>query len=174
MFTLLTTGYGPTTDIAFQYSGHFTPYVFTASALALASYRRAPYAAFRSITAALAIGTFLCTKHWGAFPPGPMFKGGFSIISFARPTAADFRKARDLAALAAMIPEDASYAVTEQELPHVSGRLKVLALRDGPMGTDYVLYGVASGGSQFGAQLLASGAYVEVAQRPGLILIKRK
>ena len=38
LFTLMTTAYPPTTDIAFQYSGHFTPYLFTASAVALAAY----------------------------------------------------------------------------------------------------------------------------------------
>jgi uncharacterized membrane protein len=174
VLTLLTTGYGPTTDIAFQYSGHYTPYVFTASALALASYRGFQPARFRSVAIALAVGTFLCTKHWGAIPPAPGFKGGFYVISFAKPSAADRQKARDLAELAAMIPEQASFAVTEQELPHVSGRLKVMGLRDGPLGTDYVLYGVESGGYQHCAALLASGVYVEIAQRPGLRLLKKK
>ena len=38
MFTLLTTGYAPTTDIAFQYSGHYVPYVFAAAGVMLAAY----------------------------------------------------------------------------------------------------------------------------------------
>ena len=99
MFTLLTTAYPPTTDIAFQYSGHFTPYVFTASAIALASYRGARPAVFRSVVAALAIGTFLTTKHWGAIPPSGSLKGGFSLISFATPTrtiSAKFATSRSL------------------------------------------------------------------------------
>ena len=73
-----------------------------------------------------------------------------------------------------MIPEEASFAVSENELPHVSGRLKVLTLRDGVSSPDYILYGVASGGAHVGAQLLAGGDYVEVAQRPGLMLLKRR
>jgi len=173
MLTLLTTGYGPTTDIAFQYSGHFTPYVFAASAVALASYRGARPAVFRSVVAALALSTFLCTRDWGAFPPSGSLKGGFSIISFAVPTAADFRKARDLAQLAAMIPEGASFAVSDNELPHVSGHLNVLTLQDG-IGAEYLLYGIGSRGANVGEQLLASGEYVEVAQRPNLRLLKRK
>jgi len=172
LFTLLTTGYGPTTDIAFQYSGHFTPYIFTASALALAAYTWQGKVKARAAVAALVVATFLCTKHWGAFPPSGNFKGGFSIISFATPTADDRRKERDIRELAAMIPEEASFAVSENELPHVSGRLKVLSLRYGADGADYVLYG-ASGGA-IGAAAVASGEYIEVARRPGVTLIKRK
>jgi len=173
LFTLLTTAYGPTTDIAFQYSGHFTPYVFMASAVALASCASHDRLKARATVAALAIGTLLCTKYWGAFPPGPNFKSGFSNIIFSTPTAADRQKARDLADLAAMIPEQATFAVSEQELPHVSGRLKVLTLRDGIGGPDYVLYGTTSAGAAIAAQALASGQYVEIAQRPGLSLLKR-
>jgi uncharacterized membrane protein len=172
--TLLTTGYGPTTDIAFQYSGHFTPYVFTASAVALAASRGFRPFVFRSSVAALVVGTFLCTHQWGAFPPSGRLKGGFSIISFAWPTAADLRKRRDLAQLAAMIPEEASFAVSEQELPHVSGRLKVMTLRDGAGGAEYVLYGIGSGGSHIATQLLAGGDYVMVAERPAVALLKRR
>jgi uncharacterized membrane protein len=174
LFTLLTTAYGPTTDIAFQYSGHFTPYIFMASAVALASINAKGRLPARAALGALIVGTFLCTKHWGAFPPSTTFKGGFSMVSFARPTAADFQKARDLKELAAMIPEDAPFAVSEQELPHVSGRLKVLTLRDSAAGADYALYGVTSAGANIAADELAKGTFVEIARRPGLMLLKRK
>ena len=73
-----------------------------------------------------------------------------------------------------MIPEQASFAVSEQELPHVSGRLKVMTLRDGAGGAEYVLYGIGSGGSHIAAQLLAGGDYVMVAERPGVALLKRR
>jgi uncharacterized membrane protein len=174
LFTLLTTAYGPTTDIAFQYSGHFTPYIFIASALALASSTAQRRPARRAALGALVVGTLLCTKHWGAFPPGGPFKGGFSLVSFAIPTAADFQKRRDLKELATKIPEGAPFAVSEQELPHVSGHLKVLALRDGISGAEYALYGTASAGANFAAEALARGDYVQIAERPGLALIKRK
>ena len=39
-FTLLTTGYAPTLDIGYQYSGYFIPYIFPAAALALAGIAR--------------------------------------------------------------------------------------------------------------------------------------
>jgi uncharacterized membrane protein len=175
LFTLLTTQYSPTTDIAFQYSGHFTAYIFMASAVALAACLAEGRIKGRAAAAALLVGTFLCTKHWGAFPPSGTFKSGFSLISFARPTAADFKKARDLAELAKLVPEAAPVAVSEQELPHVSDRfLKLLTLRDGAPEAEYILYGTSSAGAHIAAQVLASGQYVEIAQRPGLSLLRRK
>jgi uncharacterized membrane protein len=174
LFTLLTTAYSPTTDIAFQYSGHFTPYVFMASGVALAACFAEGRLKGRAAAAALIVGTFFCTKHWGAFPPSGTFKSGFSLISFAKPTADDFRKARDLKELAALIPEGTPFAVSEQELPHVSGRQKIMTLRDGAAGADYILYGTSSAGAHIAAQVLASGEYVEIAQRPGLALLRRK
>ena len=175
LFTLLTTQYSPTTDIAFQYSGHFTAYIFMASAIALAACLAEGRLKGRAAAAALIVGTFLCTKHWGAFPPSGTFKSGFSIINFTKPTAADFRKARDLADLARLVPEGANLAVSEQELPHVSDRiLKLLTLRDGAAGAEYILYGTGSAGAHIAAQVLASGEYVEIANRPGLALLRRK
>jgi uncharacterized membrane protein len=174
LFTLLTTAYPPTIDIGFQYSGHLTAYIFPAAALALASVKSLGRIPGRAALGALIAGTFLCTLHWGAVPPSSSFKGGFSIISFDRPTKADFQKDRDLRELAAMIPEWSSFAVSENELPHVSTRYKVFALRDGTGDVEYLLYGTGSPGAQHGQEALNSGKYYEVATRPGLVLLKRK
>jgi uncharacterized membrane protein len=174
MFTLLTTAYGPTTDIGFQYSGHFTPYLFMASSVALASCVAHDRLKARATVATVALATFLCTRYWGAVPPNPSFRGGFSVISFATPTPADRIKKRDLATLLAMIPEGATFAVSEQELPHASGRRNVFSLRDGTGEMQYLLYGVNSAGANHGQDALSSGNYVEVATRPGLVLLKHK
>src|SRR5439155_19610847 len=137
MFTLLTTGYEPTTDIGFQYSGQFTAYVFTASAVMLSTYRSDPRGRLkmRAALAALAAGTILSTAQWGAFPPHGI-KGGFSYVNFQQPSAADEQKERDLQELFAMIPAEATYAVSEQEMPHVSGRLTVRSLKYDTSGAD--------------------------------------
>jgi uncharacterized membrane protein len=177
MFTLLTTAYAPTTDIGFQYSCHYIPYLFTASALALASYGSLGQRAvgrFPAALTALGIGTFLCTAQWGAFPPRGTIRGGFVDVAFSRPTPADEQKARDLAELAAMIPSEAMFAVTEEELPHVSGRLNVLGMKYGVGNAEYVLYATSGQGSYVGAQALADGSFIEIAKRPGLMLLKRK
>jgi len=176
LFTLLTTAYAPTTDMGFQYSGHFTPYIFPAAAVALAAYRSGekPNVKLRAALVAVCTGTILCTIHWGAFPPNGMIKGGFVNVNFAQPTEADRQKERDLVELAAMIPPEAKVGVSEEELPHVSGRLYVLTLKYGVGNAEYVLYGPGSQGGYVGTQALSDGSFVEVAARTGLMLLKRK
>jgi uncharacterized membrane protein len=175
LFTLLTTAYPPTTDIGFQYSGHFTPYLFAASAVALAAYQVDLNAIrLRAALVALGLGTLLTTAHWGAFPPNGTIKGGFAMVGFGHPTVADEQKAKDLAELAAMIPTEAKFAVSEEELPHVSGRLGVMTLKYGVGAAEYVLYGPSSQGGSIGAQAASDGTFVELARRAGVVLLKRK
>lgn len=172
IFTVLTTGYGPTVDIGFQYSAHFIPYVFPAAALALAAcgegVRR------RAALAALVAGTLLTTTLWGAIPPRESIRGGFFELPMTPPTEADRQKHRDLQELNAMIPPDASVAVSEQEMPHIS-RLHTFSLRD-TTDAEYLLYGVGSGfyGSNNAEQALARGEFEKIAERPGLVLLKRR
>jgi hypothetical protein len=73
-----------------------------------------------------------------------------------------------------MVPEKASVAVSENEMPHVSGRYDIRTLRDGTFACDYLLYGTSSPGADVAAKALADGEYVEVATRPGLALLRRK
>jgi uncharacterized membrane protein len=178
LFTLLTTAYGPTTDIAFQYSGHFTGYVFPAAALALAAYPATRDGLLRrraAVGAALA-AALLCIDHWGAIPPRQAVRGGFGSITFEQPTPAQKQKARDLADLAAMVPLDAPIAVSENELPHLSTRLDCYSLRDGWDGATWVLYAENTGGfgADNGEKARTSGDYEEVARRPGLVLLRKK
>jgi uncharacterized membrane protein len=177
MLTLLSTRYAPTIDIGFQYSANFIPYIFTASVIALEAMGGTVEGRARrkAALAAVAIGTVLCGVFWGAIPPRKSFKGGFDVIPMtARPTEADWRKDRDLKELHMMVPPDAMLAVSEQEMPHIS-RLNMASLRD-TTDADYMLYGVGSGsyGAANGDRTLASGEFVKVAERPGLILTKRK
>ncbi len=176
IFTLLTTQYGPTIDIGFQYSGHFIPYLFAASVLGIASYgaegkgltRR------RAALAALIMGTVLCGVFWGAIPPRQSMHGGFNTLTMRAPTAADRQKHKDLLQLNAMIPPTASVAMSEAEMPHVS-RLDMRSLRD-TTDADYILYGIGSGGAgaSNAERVLAAGEFEKIAERPGLALLKRK
>jgi len=95
-------------------------------------------------------------------------------VPFTRPTAAHLQKERDLLELAAKIPKDATFSVSEEELPHVSGHLHCLTLRESTNSADYLLYGTESSGSGVGNKALADGDYVEVERRPGLVLLKKK
>jgi uncharacterized membrane protein len=176
IFTILTTQYAPTIDIGFQYSGHFLPYLFPAAVLAIATYpaEGVGRAQRRAAVAALVTGIVLCGIHWGAIPPRDTIHGGFNTMSMRPPTAADRQKDRDLKALHAMIPPDASVAISEAEMPHVS-RLWMRTLRDGT-DADYILYGTSSGyaGATNAERVLAAGEFEKIAERPGLALLRRK
>jgi len=176
LLTLLTTGYGPTIDIGFQYVADFIPYVFPASVLALEALGKGDGGPARrqSATAAMLVGTALCGVFWGAIPPRETFHGGFDTLPMTAPTEADRRKEADLRALAARVPPEAWLAVSEHEMPHLS-RLNMLSLRD-TTDADYLLYAEGSGffGSDRAERALREGKFVVVAERPGLVLLKRK
>jgi hypothetical protein len=125
--------------------------------------------------AAMVVGTTLCGIFWGAIPPRKTCHGGFeSALPMTAPTDADRRKEADLRELAAMVPDDAWLAVSEREMPHLS-RLNMLTLRD-TADADYLLYAVGSGwfGSDRAEKALREGKFEKVAERPGLVLLKRK
>ncbi len=176
IFTILTTEYAPTIDTAFQYSGHFIPYLFSASALAIAAYRRDSCGPSRqrAALAALWTGTILCGVFWGAIPPRDSVRGGFNLMSMRAPTDAEKRKDWDLRELAAMVPPTATLAMSEAEMPHVS-RLWMRSLRD-TTDADYILYGLGTGGagSTNADRVLASGEFQKIAERPGIALLKRR
>jgi uncharacterized membrane protein len=181
-FTVLTTGYGPTVQISFQYVLLFVPFLFPAAAIALE--RFGPSAQGRARLAgalgAIAVATFFTTRIWGAMPPGDKFRGGFHDIPELRPlSAAEKQKARDLAELAALIPKKASVSVSDYEHPHVSTRMDAFALRNGYEGADYILFSEDAdpgGGRDNGHRALSTGEFEILQQRPGsrLLLLRRK
>ena len=175
LLTLLTTGYGPTIDIGFQYVADFIPYVFPAAVLALGGMGAAPGGVTRrrAALAAVVTGTVLCGVFWGAIPPRRAFHGGFDTLPMTPPTEGDRRKDEDLRALHAMVPADAWLAVSEHEMPHLS-RLNMISLRD-TSDADYLLYAVGSGyfGSDRADRARQAGQFREVGERPGLVLLER-
>jgi uncharacterized membrane protein len=176
VFTFLTTKYGPTIDIGFQYSAHFIPYLFSAAAVCLASYGATGTGLVRRRAALLALfaGTTLSGIFWGAIPPRDRVHGGFGTLSMRAPTDDERRKDKDLRELHAMIPKDASVAMSEAEMPHVS-HLKMRGLRDS-YDADYILYALGSGygGSTNADRALLNGQFEKIAERPGLALLKRR
>jgi uncharacterized membrane protein len=174
ILTLLTTEYSPTIEIGFQYSANFVPYIFPAAVLALEKLGQAPRgpAHRRAALASMILGTALCAVFWGAFPPRKSIHGGFNQMAMTRPTAAEITKHADLQELHRMVPESASLAVSEAEMPHLS-RFNMLSLRD-TTDADYLLYGQGSHGSDKAEKALAAGEFEKAAERPGLILLKRK
>lgn len=190
-FTLLTTAYGPTLDIGFQYSGYFIPYVFPAAALALAALagRKAVPAAAgapaaedragtvrrRAAVATLVAATIITTLHWGAIPPNNRFHSSYGTVNFDPPTPEQVQRRRDIKELMRMVPRDAVLAVSDREMPHVANRIECWNVSTGFQGADYILYGkvnaIPPDMTQVDAALRAG--YVRIADKPGVALLKR-
>ncbi len=142
ILTLLTTGYGPTLDIGYQYGCDFVPYVFPAAALALAAIgsgadgepRR------RAAAATLALASLVATAAWGAIPPRHDFHSSYGRLSFAPPTAQERRRLRALDEAMRLVPPKAVLAASDRELPHVSNRTDCWNLSVGFQGADYIIY----------------------------------
>lgn len=170
IFTILTTQYPPTIDIGFQYSAHFTPYVFTAAVVCIASFgpQGGGLIRRRAALGALVVGTIMSGVFWGAIPPRTTIHGGFAMMTMQPPTAADRQKDKYIKELEAMVPEDASLGIGEAEMTHVS-RMKIKGARDST-DVDYLLHSPGSGGDR----LLTSGEFEKVAERPGGLALYRR
>ncbi|HEY6476573.1 MAG TPA: DUF2079 domain-containing protein, partial [Polyangia bacterium] len=142
ILTLLTTGYGPTLDIGYQYGCDFVPYVFPAVALALEALGRRPdgEARRRAAAAALALAALIATAAWGAIPPRHDYHSSYGTLSFARPTAEERRRLRALEEAMRLVPPKAILAASDRELPHVSNRMDCWNLSVGFEGADYIIY----------------------------------
>src|SRR5262249_11030382 len=128
--TLLSTFYLPVVQIRFQYTTHFTPYVFLAAVLTLAWLLREEGAVrFGAALIALVAGTLLATNHFGALRQSHFF-AGFGRVEFAM-TDGDRARLANLEALAARVPPDASVAASDNEGPHLAERTRLFSLRHG-------------------------------------------
>jgi len=176
-FTLLTTDYAPTTDIAYQYSAHFVAYIFPAAALALAAIAKQPdgVAAQRAAVATLIMATIICTVQWGAIPPRHNFRSAYGVVNFSPPTEQQKQWGKDAQDLIASVPRAAILAVTDRELPHASNRVECWNLSVGFAGSDYILYTTDHPAEAERQQVEAAmrAGYTQVGARPGLILLKR-
>ncbi len=141
-FTIMTTGYGPTLSISFQYTTHWIPYLFLATVLGLIVIARGVdgVAARQAAVLTLAVAMLSHSYSFGAILQQQTFIGGFSKIEF-RMTPAEKQRYADLKELLAMIPPSASVAATEQETPHISARKIAYTLRWPPGPVDYLLVG---------------------------------
>jgi uncharacterized membrane protein len=137
-FTLMTTGYAPTVSIAFQYTAHFVPYLFGASVLALRLIGRESAEAQRGALAALALGVLLHSVTFGAIFQHDMFVGGFQRIQFVE-SKEDLERYAGFQKLVAKIPERASVAASEAEVPHVAARRDMYTLKSDHGDADYLL-----------------------------------
>ncbi len=139
-FTLLTTKYAPTVSIHFQYTSHWIPYLFGASALAVSAMgqTRSGLVHRHAALTALLVGVVLQSLSFGAILRPTKFMGGFQSIPF-HVTEAERARYRDLRAVIAMIPAEASVAATDTENPHISNRVTAYPFRTGSGDAEYLL-----------------------------------
>lgn len=176
-FTILTTGYKPTVSPLFQYVGHWIPYMFIATALAVAAIgNKAGKISQAATVMTLVVTSIAASYHWGAVFQRNHLEAGWGKVNLAPLTDQDKQKLDDLRTLIALIPKEASVGASENVVPHVSNRLTVYTLRYSYDNPDYILFRKGTG--KFGANQanreLKSGRYVQVEQRGPFVLLRRK
>jgi len=178
-FTIMTTDYAPTLMISFQYTNHWTPYLFLAATLALVAIGRQKdgVATQRAALAVVVVAMLAATYCFGAVLQHKTFVGGFSHIQFEM-SDSDHKRYDQLKELLAMIPPSASVAATENETPHISTRKDAYPLRiEPPQHPDYVLINPSHIGdlSRSAVDKLFANPYEYglLAQRGDLYLFKR-
>ena len=140
--TLLVTNYDPPITFSFHYVMHWAPYLFVASVIALEALRQGsvfgPERA-RSAAAAMVAGSLVLSYHYGAFARREgSFKAGFSKIEFSF-TEEEWDRYQELLEITSIIPKDASLAATEKCGPHLSSRLNMFTMRQGPQTADWIV-----------------------------------
>jgi uncharacterized membrane protein len=140
--TLLVTNYDPPITFSFHYVMHWAPYLFMASVLALEALRQGPSFGperYRSAAAAMVAGSLVLSYNYGAFARREgSFKAGFSKIEFSF-TEDEWDRYQELLEITSIIPKDASLAATEKCGPHLSSRLNMFTMRQGPQTAEWIV-----------------------------------
>jgi uncharacterized membrane protein len=146
LFTLLSTKYPPLVQISFQYTAHWTAFLFVAFVSCLEWIRSPKFAADdagwrrQRVWLLTACFTTLVTSYqYGAMLQQNTARGGFGKYKFIT-TAQDEKRYADLKALIAMVPPDAKITSSEFVVPHVSSRADAYTLRNGIYDAKYMIF----------------------------------
>ena len=181
LFTLLSTGYRPLYQISFQYTAHWTAYLFIALIANLAwMSREAAQRGRRGVAwrnawvVAISIAILTTSYQLGALIQHNAARGGFGIYHFGT-TAEDRERRRTLYELLAMVPAKAKICSSENIVPQVSNRAFAYTLRMGIADADYLLFDVPVGGDERTKvfDVLSPGTFGVVAERGKFVLAKR-
>jgi uncharacterized membrane protein len=149
-FTLLETKYPPLVQISFQYTAHWTAFLFVALVANLEWIRAPKFPSDdqgrlrqRAWLVALCVLTVVTSYQYGAIFQQHTARGGFGPYEFGRSdaAAADYR---DLMSLIAKVPPRAKISSSEFVVPHVSNRSDSYTLRQGIYDADYLLFQLPS------------------------------
>ena len=188
-FTLLSTGYRPLYQISFQYTAHWTTYLFIALIANLAWMERksrdgdserdgarapGPFGVAwkRSWLIALGLAMLLTTHQLGAVLQPNTVRGGFGLYQLGT-TADDLVRRRALQVLLDKIPRLAKVTSSENIVPHLSSRPDSYTLRVGVFDAEYMLFNVPPWEHAPVADALKSGTFGVMAQEGVYVLAKR-
>jgi uncharacterized membrane protein len=180
-FTLLATGYPPLIQTSFQYTAHWTAFVFLALVANLQQVGRPRFpddrngaARQRSWLAAMALTMLLASLQYGAVLQQHTVRGGFGPFRFTS-TELDRSRRADLEALIALVPPRAKIVSSENIVPHVSGRPDSYTLRIALFDAEYMLFSLPARGDE-AVHLLEGfdgGAFGVIAERGEFVLARR-
>lgn len=148
VFTLLSTGYAPLVQISFQYTAHWTPFVFVAATLGLAYRQGKPVkpghlagAQRKGDLLVLALVTLLSSYQYGAILQQETARGGFRNYVFGT-NSEDMIRRLVLRDLLRQLPPEAKVVATERLVPQVANRADAYTLRVGTFDAEYLLFAV--------------------------------
>lgn len=141
ILTLLVTDYAPPILFSFQYVMHWSPYLFIATALVLASMRRTEEGRAKAIGAfsMMCLASAGLSFNYGAFSARDhALESGYHKIEFSF-SKQERETYEDVKRLVASIPPRASVASTERIGAHLSSRSGFYTLRRGSHGAQYIV-----------------------------------
>ncbi|MDZ4696752.1 MAG: DUF2079 domain-containing protein [Deltaproteobacteria bacterium] len=148
IFTLLSVNNLPLIQISFQYTTHWTMYVFVGLIAALSWIRDTKgLVAVQAALLGLACATFACSYQFGGLFQQQTVKGGFGAYKFTF-TAEDEKRREAFAELAAKVPPKARISSAENLVPHFAHRKKAYTLRVGIFDADYIMFSVYTSGQE--------------------------
>jgi uncharacterized membrane protein len=181
IFTLLSTGYSPVIQISFQYTAHWTVYLFIAVVAALAWLSGPRYPGDRegpirkkAWLAAMALALLSTSYQHGALLQHNTVRGGFGRYNFVR-SEADIKNYQALYSLIKKVPPLAKIASTELIVPHVSNRPDSYTMRVGIYDAEYLLFPDSVGHEEWTnfVPALKQGVYGVIDQAGPFFLAKR-
>lgn len=137
-FTLLSTGYNPLYQINFQYVAYWIPYVFLALVIGLQQkLASSPHVIIANVITLL-VASLLMSIHFGSIFHSKTIQGDMVPITH-RLSQEDLTAYRMFMAITRSVPQDASIAATDNEVPHLSNRRTCYTLKYGHGEVDYIL-----------------------------------
>jgi uncharacterized membrane protein len=178
-FTLLSTGYAPLIQTSFQYTTHWTSYLFIGLVVTLAGLRRhadraVGRAQYLAALAGMAFAFLPVSYQYGAVLQQNTVRGGFGVYDF-QTDPDERRQRRELYELIALLPPRASVASSENIVPQIANRSDSYTLRTGNHDAEYLLFTIPIRGDErpYVYEPIRDQRYGVVAHRSSFGLAKR-